>query len=157
MIKLVRATVEDAPKILEIKLRAFASEFETYGKAAIPPEFDSIEKQIRTITEQPYFFKIIKDGRISGATLAVDLSCGVFYLASIYIDADRQNQGIGTDALKIIEREFSQAKIWRLETPYLSYTNQRFYEKFGYKKVGEYVPPYSEGSDFILFKYEKIM
>jgi len=44
-------------------------------------------------------------------------------------------------------------KKWSLDTPYLSYRNHHFYEKMGYKKVGE--TQLEKGSKFRLFEYEK--
>lgn len=157
MIEILRATVEDAPKILEIKLRAFSDEFKFYGPGAIPPQFDSLERQKDSIAKLPYFFKIVSDAAIVGAVVVVDKGEGVFILASIHIDLDKQNQGIGTAVLKMIERQFPRAKKWQLETPYRSYRNHHFYEKFGYVKVGEHVPPHAQGTSFMLFDYEKLI
>jgi hypothetical protein len=42
------------------------------------------------------------------------------------------------------------------ETPYLSYPNQRLYDRLGYRKCGERAPPWAAGSDFRLFEYEKL-
>jgi hypothetical protein len=49
MIEILRATEEDAPTILEVKQRAFSKEFELYGAKSIPPNFDSINRQIELI------------------------------------------------------------------------------------------------------------
>jgi hypothetical protein len=37
-----------------------------------------------------------------------------------------------------------QARRWRLEAPYLSFPNQRLYERLGYRIFGEQVPPCDE-------------
>lgn len=155
--RLEKATIDDAQKILEVKLRAFSKEHKFYGPSSVPPRFNLIERQIEVIKEQPYCYKIMKDDKIIGGTLVVDLGEGKFVLASIYIDLDYQNQGIGSSIMKMIEDMFPQAKKWILDTPYLSYRNHHFYEKLGFKKVGEHVLDHAIGSDFRLFDYEKIV
>jgi GNAT superfamily N-acetyltransferase len=153
---ILRAQVLDAEPILAMKLRAFADEFRRYGSISIPPEFDSLERQIRFIDELHYF-KILRGGELVGAACVVDLGEGEFVLASIYVDPSVQGQGIGTKAIFGLERQFPQARRWRLETPYLSFSNQRLYERVGYRKLGEQVPSFAVGSDFRLFEYEKIL
>jgi hypothetical protein len=54
--------------------------------------------------------------------------------------------------MKFLFEEFAGAEKWTLETPYLSFRNHHFYEKLGYKKVGETQP---EPDGFHLFLYEK--
>jgi N-acetylglutamate synthase-like GNAT family acetyltransferase len=157
MVTLEKATVADAPRILEVKLRSFSKEHEFYGPRAVPPRFNLIERQIQVLTEQSNFYKIMKNGAIIGGALVVDLGEGKFVLASLFVDLPFQNQGIGSEALTRILHMFPQAKRWVLDTPYLSYRNHHFYEKFGFKKVGEHVPDYAVGSDFRLFDYEKIV
>lgn len=44
--------------------------------------------------------------------------------------------------------------MWRLHTPYKNYRNHHFYEKMGYKKIGETVPKVDKVG-FYLFEYEK--
>ncbi len=46
------------------------------------------------------------------------------------------NQGIGTAAWSEIEKIFPN-KNWQVETPAYSLRNHRFYEKLGFKKIGE--------------------
>lgn len=81
---------------------------------------------------------------------------GLYWLGGIYIEKASQNKGIGAKAISFIEGEFSQAKRWRLHTPYKNYRNHHFYEKMGYRKIGETTPKEDKGG-FYLFEYEKIM
>ncbi len=151
---IVRARTEDAEPILALKVRAFAAEFARYGACSIPPGFDSLERQRRTLEELLYFQAKL-DGELVGAACVVDLGTGVFVLASLYVDPAHQGQGIGSEMVHWLEREFPSARRWRLETPYLSFANHRFYERLGYRKIGEHVPAFAEGSGFRLFDYQK--
>lgn len=42
----------------------------------------------------------------------------------------------------------------RLHTPYKNFRNHHFYEKMGYKKIGE-TQPKEDKNGFYLFEYEK--
>jgi ribosomal protein S18 acetylase RimI-like enzyme len=153
---IVRANAADAEPILAMKLRAFEDEFRRYGAASIPPEFDSLIQQMRVI-EELHYYKILRDGELVGAMCVVDLGEGELVLASLYVEPRVQGQGIGTEAIIWVERQFPHARRWRLDTPYLSFSNQRLYERLGFRKLGERVPKWAEGSDFRLYEYEKRM
>jgi len=64
--------------------------------------------------------------------------------------------GIGAKAIKFLEQEFPEAKVWGLDTPYKSYGNHHFYEKMGYVKVRE-TEPINDKCGFYLYVYEKKM
>ena len=78
------------------------------------------------------------------------LKQSIWRVGTIYIDPDYQNRGIGSEALKFIENQFSNVKIWSLDTPYKSYTNHHFYEKLGYSRVGEEKP--NPGNEFSMYE-----
>lgn len=63
-----------------------------------------------------------------------------------------QNKKIGSMLMKHLDEVFPDAKLWHLNTPYKSYRNHHFYEKYGYVKVGETEP---EKDGFCLFQYER--
>ena len=154
MLELIRAVPEDAIAINALKIRAFTKEFECYGPCSKWPGYDSIERQVQVIDEQMYY-KVIKDDELVGGVCVVDIGEGKYVLSSIFIESDLQNQGIGTVVMQLILSKFPQAQQWVLDTPYLSYLNHHFYEKFGFQKVGEFVPERAKGTEFRLFKYEK--
>jgi GNAT superfamily N-acetyltransferase len=109
------------------------------------------------MTQSPYY-AIWDQERIVGGVLAVDEGAGHYYLKRIFVDPDVQNRGAASAALAFIEKALP-ARRWTLHTPYRSYSNQRFYEKRGYRKIGELHPDDVENvtDDFLLFHYEKIM
>ena len=52
------------------------------------------------------------------------------------LDPDFIGKGVGTLAWQLFEKRFP-VDYWILETPAYSLRNQRFYEKNGFKKIGE--------------------
>lgn len=40
--------------------------------------------------------------------------------------------------MKLVEEEFPSAVEWVLDTPHLNFRNHHFYEKIGYKKIGQH-------------------
>jgi GNAT superfamily N-acetyltransferase len=81
-----------------------------------------------------------------------------YVLCAMFIAPEFQNQGIGTQAMGLLEEVRPAAQKWSLSTVYSSYRSHRFYERLGYVKIGETKPgDHLEISDerFHLFLYEK--
>lgn len=153
MLEFIRATVADLNEFMEAKINAFSDDVEQYGFG--PTGYDDYEKEKKNIEHYPTY-KIVLDKQIIGGITCGDLGDGLFWLGGIYIDKQHQNRGIGAKAITFLENEFPQAKRWKLHTPYKNYRNHHFYEKMGYKKVGE-TPPKADKGGFYLFVYEKQM
>lgn len=153
MITVNRAKIENSKVLMSIKKSAFEEEIELYG--VVPPNFDSLQHQIKTI-EGKHYFTILKDETIIGGACVIDKGNDKYELGSLYIDKKHQNKGFGSTALKLINDEFPHAKKWTLETPFRSYRNHHFYEKHGYKKIHEYSPKALFPIHFILHVYEKV-
>jgi GNAT superfamily N-acetyltransferase len=150
MFSIIRAKVEDAPELLKVKINSFREEAKMYGSG--PPGYDSLEELIKGI-ENGFVFKFVKDEKIIGGMGIYDKGDLHYRIGSIYIDLDYQNHGIGSLAMNFIGKEFAYVRKWTLETPYQSYRNHHFYEKFGFKKIGETEP---DQNGFYLFLYERI-
>lgn len=153
MICIEKAKVEDAKDIIKCKIDAYKEEVNLYGFG--PRDYDSIEEQIRLIEEGNYF-KILDGGKIIGGIRVRDNGGGEYWIGAIYIYSNSQNEGIGTEAMNLLFNEFQNAKKWYLETSYLSFRNQHFYEKMGFIKFGETKPDVLKNG-YHLFKYEKII
>jgi ribosomal protein S18 acetylase RimI-like enzyme len=156
-----KARLQDAEALAKVQKRAFdlAENADKYGGGG-PPGYDTTEWQAETMEQIPYY-TILRDGAIVGGIVAnAEPEPGHYYLKRLFVDPDFQNQGIASEALTFIENELP-ARRWTLHTPYLSFANQHFYEKRGYKKIGELriedLPDIPEApKDFVLFHYEKI-
>ena len=60
------------------------------------------------------------------------------YINRIFLLPEYQNKGIGTQIMNFFEVTYSNIKKWTLCTPNKNYKSQFFYEKLGYRKVGEH-------------------
>jgi GNAT superfamily N-acetyltransferase len=145
-----RAAVADAEALVAVQVAAFHSDALAYPAVEIggPPGYDSVEEAVKKIARDEYY-KIVSDGRIIGGIVVFDRGQGRFHLDLIYLDPVHHGRGIGTRAMRFIERAH-RATTWTLDTPSWALRNQHFYEKLGYAKVGETVHP-----DITLFAYEK--
>ena len=150
MLEFIRATVEDLDDYMKAKIDAFSDDLHMYGFG--PTGYDDYDKELENIEQYPTY-KIVLDGKIIGGLTCCN--AGEYYwLGGIYIAKEYQNRGIGAKAISFLEKEFPDAKCWRLHTPHKNYRNHHFYEKMGYKKIGE-TEPREEKDGFFLYEYEK--
>ncbi len=126
-----RATVEDAKEILDLQKLAYQSEAEIYNDYTIPPLTQTLE-EIRADFVNQIFLKALIDGRIAGSVRAFmkEETC---FIGRLIVHPGFQNQGIGTQLMKEIEKYFSQAKRFELFTGYRSERNIYLYQKLGYQ------------------------
>lgn len=148
-----RLELDEVDEFMKAKIDAFADDVKTYGFG--PTGYDDYEKTKEALGQFP-IYKMVWNDEIIGGMSCYDQGEGVYWIGGIYIDSKHQNMGIGAKAITFLEKEFPQAKIWRLDTPYKNYRNHHFYEKMGYKKIGETEPKEDKGG-FYLFLYEKVM
>ena len=150
-VAIARATEADAEELLAARIDAFSWDLETYGHG--PPGYDSMEKLREGFAhENVWHYKILDGGRLIGGICVFRPDRGHCHLGGLYIDSGHQNQGMGSQAVKLLFQDFPDAERWTLDTPYLSFRNHHFYEKLGFRKVGETTP---EADGFYLFQYEK--
>ncbi len=116
-----------------------------------PPGYDSVDYQIESMKKHRYF-EILHENEIIGGVIVKQIKREIGYILRIFIRRDWQNRGVGTQTMKLLEHKFPQIKKWQLDTPYLSFQNHHFYEKLGYRKIGETKP---EKNGFYCFLYEK--
>lgn len=139
---------DDMQAMYEVALRAFKEDRDLYGQ--YPPLINLTKKCLRPSKKSGYAF--LYDDRLIGGGFIWQI-LGKATLGAIFIEPEFQSQGLGQQIMRMIEGEFPNAKKWTLETPYQSYRNHHFYEKLGYKKIGESQP--DKHNDFKVFIYEK--
>ena len=149
-ITIERSVAADAPALTSVQIAAFHSDAQTYPEVGGggPPGYDSVERTLEKIRSHECY-TLRHAGQIIGGVVVFDWGQGHFHLDLLYVDPDLHNRGIGTRAVRFIERTYP-ATTWSLDTPSYAVRNQHFYEKLGYAKVGETVYP-----DITLFAYEK--
>jgi len=144
------ATLDDAETLMKLQIAAFHDDARMYPGVKIggPPGYDSIEHMHDKIKHEDYY-KILVDNQVVGGFSVFNMGRGHYHLDVIFIDPVYHSRGIGTQAMRFIERTYP-AKRWTLNTPGYATRNQHFYEKLGYVKVGEEPFDY-----FTLIDYEK--
>ena len=136
MLELVPAVLEDAEAITMIKIRAYHQEINYYlGRDGGPDGYDKVESE-EWIIRQFEAFKIMQGKDLIGAFFVkLEEQNTVAYLEDFVIDLPYQNKGFGFETLKLVEKAYPDALVWKLSTPIFSIGNQHLYEKAGYHEV----------------------
>lgn len=75
------------------------------------------------------------------------------FLGNLFIDAERQDQGLGIEVWNLVERTFPHIDVWKTETPIFSRRNHHFYvNKLGFHIVEIKNPRSVEDGSFVLVK-----
>ena len=147
MIAIRKMSRNDIPILYDMALRAFAPDYEKFGK--YPPAIN-IKK------------KCFLPPRILGITILESdvIIGGAFVLAlgrkgeigNIFLDPIYQHKSFGKQALQMIEKAHPRVQEWKLDTPAENHGLHRFYESLGYVRVGE---GKDEKSGIAVYKYQK--
>lgn len=142
-----RTELNESERLLKIQYNAFIDDVKVYGTS---PAEETLEKLIYKI-QNTLYYTIFHEGVIIGGINVCKVSEFTYRIKRVYLDVNYQNRGFGGEILAFIESEFPDAREWTLDTPKLNDRNQHFYEKAGYKKIGE--TKYSE--KLVLIDYAK--
>ena len=145
-----KASLEDAKELLMIQRKSFKEALELYQDFDTNPKFEKMEK-ISYKIKNHYYYKIILDRVIIGGAHVYKKGDCHYYINRVFIDPDFENLGIGKKIMEFIENEFSDAKIFSLETPHKSFKNHYFYEKLGYARTGK-IEEISENLSLIYYE-----
>lgn len=147
MLKLVPAVKEDAELLAQISKRAFDSDVNCGGKEpGGPPGYDTAKGQ-QELMEHPKstFSKIVLDDQVIGGTIVFEMDePNEYFLGRIFIDPEYHGQGLGIEAMGLVEKAFPTAKRWLLDTPAWNDRTRHFYPKVGYTLIKE--------TEFLLFE-----
>jgi ribosomal protein S18 acetylase RimI-like enzyme len=139
MIELKRACKKDVEILTEIQIRTFVDDNKNKPPGCSqegPPGYNSLKWNAHWVQHTPYY-KILSEGQIVGGLILFDLGNDHFEVGRIWVDPERQNQGVGQAAMQAMFRLHDKVKIWTLGTPSWAIRNQHFYKKFGFVKVRE--------------------
>ena len=139
MVRFLRAVPRDADKLARASKSAFENDIHygapnADGKGGGPPGYQSPEWQRRMMRGGRYY-KILAEDQLVGGFIVFTRSLRQYVLGRIFIHADFQDRGIGTQAMDFMFREFPLAKSWTLETPTWNQRTRHFYEKMGFVDV----------------------
>jgi len=133
MVRIEKATVEDAEGLTEVQTRTFLDDNVRKPPGCSmegPPGYDSVEWNVRWI-EQTHYYKTLYRGYIVGGLILFEMGERHCELGRIYVDSGQQDRGIGQQAMRFLSRAFPQVSKWMLGTPSWATRNQHFYEKLG--------------------------
>lgn len=138
IIALKKAVARDAATLAEISKRAFASDLACGAVSpGGPPGYDSVGWQ-REMMKRGDYHKILLGARIVGGLIVFRKAPQEYELGRIFIDPEVQRQGIGMQAMALMEAAYPLAKRWTLDTPVWNTRTNRFYPKVGFTRVGEH-------------------
>ncbi|MCA1053663.1 GNAT family N-acetyltransferase [Rossellomorea aquimaris] len=142
MITIQKATLEDAETLTKIKREAFecerkrwlSDETDIVDYNIQPPGYDSVEKN-KYMIRMLEVYKVLFEQEIVGAITVTISGTSYGRIDRIYIHPDLQGRGIGSIALDLIQKEYTEVRIWNLETSARQINNHHFYEKKGFERT----------------------
>ncbi len=133
--KVIRADIQDLPKILELQYLAYQSEAALFGDPNIQPLTETLEELEAEYRRGTVLKMVTDDGKIIGSVRSYSAG-GTTYIGKLMVHPDFQHKGFGTILIHKIE-EASDDSRYELFTSTRSLNNIRLYEKLGYRKFKE--------------------
>lgn len=156
--RIEKASMEDIPEMTKAMTHAFDDDQKRHlgNPKGGPPGYDDGEFFRKWMPpEDSVTYKIIVNDQIAGAVIVWDLEGGENVLGTIFVDPAFQRLGVGSVALRFIDRAHPKTKQWTLGTPSWALSNHRFYERNGFVKIREEEVDDIPGN--ISFIYRKIL
>ena len=132
MIRIIPATVDDLPEILQLQLLAYQSEARLLGNLDIPPLKQTLD-DLHAEFDNGVFLKAVDDDLIVGSVRGRRAD-GTTYVSKLIVHPDHQGQGIGTRLLAQIESTLP-AEHYELFTSDQSLRNLALYDRIGYRQI----------------------
>ncbi|MFW7431755.1 GNAT family N-acetyltransferase [Vagococcus carniphilus] len=142
---------QDIPQIFQIQRLTFEKLYNKYKDESSP--FNEAKESLLEKINRPnvYFYFIKKEDKIiCYVCTATNDEQTKGKIGPIGIIPEYENQGLGTKAMLLVEKEFLTVKEWSLDTILQESKLTHLYSKIGYKKTGE-IMPIQEGMDIIFF------
>lgn len=137
MLRISRATIEEAPAILDLQKLAYQSEARLYDDSSLPPLIQDLES-LRDEFRHSVVLAALAGPRIVGSVRA-RLVDDVSHIGRLIVHPEFQRLGVGTLLLREIERAHAGARTFELFTGSRSEGNLRLYERLGYRRSHEKV------------------
>lgn len=136
MVRLERAGPGDAVALLKIQRQAFAALLEKYQDYDTNPAAESLEwMQWRLDNPERDCWFILANGKRVGLVCTKPVENGRS-ISPIGLVPEFQGQGIGREAVILLEAEYPNIRRWELGTILQEATLCRFYESLGYRSLG---------------------
>jgi GNAT superfamily N-acetyltransferase len=136
-ITLILATAEDAPSMVKIQKAAFKRLYEQYLDENSPYLRGTDDILVRLPLPHWRIYKILSDDELVGAIYIRLNDDNSYYLNRIYVDPEKQNQGIASRSIMLAEKLLPRRPKWTVDFPADQPMNRRCYEKAGFKDTGK--------------------
>ena len=137
VVRLQKATSEDAVRLTEMQARAFMPCVQRHGGFETSPAAETPDRMLeRILAERSHCFVILSDGIYAGMIRVKELGEGAYKISPIFVLPEFQNRGVGQEAMHLIEEQFPSARLWTLFCVREEEKNVHFYEKLGFQKTG---------------------
>jgi RimJ/RimL family protein N-acetyltransferase len=143
-----KARPSDAEALAQASRSAFHEDvkYGAPGPPGGPPGYDSAAWQKRMMGGRAEYYTILADDQIVGGMIVFRKATREYELGRIFVTAEYQNQGLGTQAFDYLWQTYPLAKRWTLGTPKWNRRTRHFYKKVGFTEIGE------DGHDGVLFE-----
>lgn len=130
-----KAQKEDLEAILKLQYLAYQSEAKLFGNMDIPPLKQTIEEVYDEFLKGAILKAVDDGGSIIGSVRAYE-DDGTVYIGKLMVHPSKQGQGIGTQLLLEMEKQFPKQR-YELFTSTRSEKNIALYQKLGYNIFDE--------------------
>ena len=140
-IRLLPAQPDDAGQLTVVQALTFFDDRKRMPKEILaerpapcgPPGCRSVAWN-RKVIDHPAsaVYKALDGDRIVGGLILFDQGSGTWNLGRIYVDPDRQNEGIGQSIIRQMFALHPKVKCWHLGTPEWAVRNHHFYKRMGF-------------------------
>ena len=128
MLKLIKADVDDAKKLLAVQRICFYEYLEKYHDHSINPANKTTEQLATIISDESYLAYFIEyDQEIAGMICIKKLNEEKFEIDMFGILPDYRNKHLGTKVINLVFETHNTARIWVLGTMLQEEKNIRFY------------------------------
>lgn len=133
---IVRAGIESIDKIVDMSVRAFATDADVGGaQKEFPPAYDSREWHCQMAREGHLYQAMIGKDTVGAAIVFPDEETNCVYIGRIFIDSIHHRKGYGICLMGCIEDQFPSASEFNLDTPSWNTRTNAFYKKLGYRII----------------------
>lgn len=136
MVRLVRASEEDARLLYTMQLRAFRRLLAAYRDYATNPANEPMTKTLARLREENTAYYVVYEDDAPVGGLRIRVYPERVLLGPLYILPEKQGRKIMQAALRAIEEMYHDIPVWELETICEEAGNCHLYEKMGYRQTG---------------------
>lgn len=126
-----KAEKNDLQKILDLQYLAYQSEAKLFNNPDIPPLRQTLA-EVESEYQKGVVLKAVDENNTIIGSVRACYDNDTVYIGKLMVHPEKQGQGIGTQLLTAIEKEYQQ-KRYELFTSSKSKKNIELYEKSGYR------------------------